>query len=109
MLEPYVTKDYLSKELAGIRQLQKQKREPWGAEKIRVTEVAINGRHARIRDCQDVSHSGLADAETHEVIPESTRGPATRHVEALLERDREGVWRLARISVLESACKPPSS
>ncbi|MFE3452494.1 hypothetical protein ACFXJ8_26585 [Nonomuraea sp. NPDC059194] len=109
LLAPYVTKKYLAQELAGIKQLQKQKREPWGSEKVRVTEVAINGDRARIRDCQDVSKSGLADAETHQVVPESTHGPATRHVEALLERDANGAWRLARISILESPCKPPSS
>lgn len=109
LLEPYTSKSYLAGELDGIKQLQQQGREPWGEVKVRVTEVAINGRHARIRDCQGVARSGLADADTHEVIPESTQGPVTRHVEALLDQDRDGTWRLARISILDIPCTPPSS
>lgn len=109
LLEPYTAKSYRDAELKGIKQLQKARREPWGTAQVRVYEVAINGKRARIRDCQDVSGRGLAHADTHEVIPESTQGPATRHVEARLDQDRAGIWRLIRITALDTPCTPPSS
>jgi len=54
-----------------------------------------------VRDCQDASHSGQADAATGRA---RTVGVAHNPVEADLVRGADGHWRVSRISYPGGSC-----
>jgi hypothetical protein len=56
---------------------------------------------ARVRDCQDASHSGQAEVATGRA---RTVGVARNPVEAVLVRGADGRWRVSRISFPGGSC-----
>ena len=56
---------------------------------------------ARVRDCQDASHSGQAEVATGRA---RTVGVARNPVEAVLVRGADGRWRVSRLSFPGGSC-----
>lgn len=103
ILQGYATGAYLDFQVRQVNAHQAAHEEPWGKAVIHVTKVDIAGSTATIHDCQDASHVGLADARTHQVIPQS-RGTANENLVANMTLGSDGRWRVAGIKMYRAAC-----
>ncbi|MFB9729835.1 hypothetical protein [Haloechinothrix salitolerans] len=72
----------------------------YGEVRARISGVEIDGATAKVTDCQDASHSGVADAKTGE---HKTVGIARNPVEARLKR-HDGTWKVADINYPGGEC-----
>lgn len=108
LLGPYVGAHYLDHLIDGVREMDKQGREPYGEVVPRVKEVRVGGKRAEVIDCQDTSRAGMADRRTHQLIPGTIKAKATANIAASLEQSSDGRWRLTGVSIKEAACTPPS-
>jgi hypothetical protein len=88
--------------VSGTRQLRLSGLTLYGRPIPHPTVMPVNGGDmARVRDCQDASHSGQADAATGRA---RTVGVARNLVEAVLVRGADGRWRVSRISYPGGSC-----
>lgn len=66
-----------------------------------VSDVSIDGDQATLRDCQDGSHAGQADAATGE---RRTVGVEHAPVVAELVRGEDGMWRVSHVEYIGGEC-----
>lgn len=104
ILGPYVAGDFLDFQVRQLVNQQAQHLEPWGRVIVHVTKVDIGQDQATVHDCQDASNAGLANAQTHELIPAS-RGTAHRNLTARLTLGGDGRWRLSDLRQFKAACR----
>jgi hypothetical protein len=81
--------------------MQADKQELWGKPVVYVQDVKVSGNKATVRDCQDGTKAGQADARTHQLIP-GTKGEPRVPIEAILVRGTDGRWRLTSVYYLDS-------
>jgi hypothetical protein len=105
-LQDYATSPYLDFEIQQIKSHQANGLEPWGATVVHITAVDITGNSAKVRDCQDASNAGLADARTHKLVPKS-RGTANRNLVADMKLGGDGRWRVADLRLYQTPCHVP--
>lgn len=74
--------------------------ETYGQVRARISDVEIDGAIATVKDCQDASHSGVADAKTGE---HKTVGIAHNPVRAQLKH-HDGSWKVADIHYPGGEC-----
>lgn len=103
ILNSYVTEDFLDFQVRQLVDEQARHLEPWGRAVAHITAVDIRQNTATIRDCQDASNAGLADAQTHQVVPE-LRGTAHRNLTATLTLGGDGRWRLSDLRQFKAGC-----
>lgn len=108
LLTPYTADSYLDHLVDGVRQMREQKREPYGQVVPHVKEVWVSGDAAKVIDCQAVSGAGMANADTHELIPGTQTG-TTANVEATLRKSGKDEWRLTGVTIKEEPCTLSSS
>lgn len=72
----------------------------YGEVRARISDVKLDGATAKVTDCQDASHSGVADAKTGE---HKTVGIARNPVDARLKR-HDGTWKVADINYPGGEC-----
>ncbi|MEV0196352.1 hypothetical protein [Nonomuraea sp. NPDC050691] len=108
LLKPYVQGAYLDHLVDGVRRMVEQGREPYGQMIPGVKEVRVGGKRAEVVDCQDMSQAGMADRQTHLLIPETAKGQTRADIRAQLEQSSDGRWRLTGMSIKGTACTPPS-
>ena len=106
ILSGYVTGDFLDFQVRQLVDQQARHLEPWGNVVVHVTKVDVRGDKATVRDCQDASHAGLADARTHQLIAGS-RGSAHRNLRAELTRGGDGRWRVSDLRQFKATCQVP--
>jgi hypothetical protein len=107
MLSPYAAPSYLRRVLSQMASYQAKHELAWGHVVPHITRVQVRGPLARVYDCQDASHAGLADARTGRVI-KGTRGSAHTYLIADLARGSDGRWRLSSLAHVAVPCKPAS-
>jgi hypothetical protein len=105
MLEAYTTPGISGEEPAGAEEWRHKNFEPWGHLTVHVVAVDVTGRTAILRDCQDASTAGVANARTHQLIPGST-GKGRVHIRAEMLQGADGRWRLNQKELLETPCTP---
>jgi hypothetical protein len=105
ILQGYAAGDYLDFEIRQVMDHQARHLEPWGKTVVHVTKLELNRDVAKVHDCQDASNAGLADARTHQVIPQS-RGNAHRNLIAEMKLGSDGRWRLTDLKQYRAVCHP---
>ncbi|MDF5759056.1 hypothetical protein [Spongiactinospora sp. TRM90649] len=108
LLKPHVSGKYLDHLVDGVRRMRSEGREPYGQVIPRVKEVWVAQGQAKVIDCQDIVNTGMADATTHERIPETGEAQSSANVEAMLQRAPGGRWVLTGMAFKEAPCTPPS-
>jgi hypothetical protein len=103
IMENYVTGSYLDFEIRQIVDHQARHLEPWGRTIVHVTKVELHQSTAKVHDCQDASNAGLADARTHQLVPQS-RGNTHRNLIADLMLGSDGRWRLTNLRQYRAMC-----
>lgn len=73
----------------------------YGQVVARVADIDVVNDKATVRDCQDASQSGQADASTG---TRKTVGIPRNPVKASLVRDEDGVWRVSLIEYPGGTC-----
>lgn len=101
VLAEVATDPQLSRSLAGIRQLRAQSRTIYGSVSERVSVVDVSGNKATLKDCQDASRSGQADATTGDP---KTAGVERNPVTATLVRGADKGWRVSEILYPGGTC-----
>lgn len=109
VLAPVSTPGVIDDQLRAIRQMKAKHREPWGRGKIHVYAVDVNGKTARLSDCQDVSQAGLADSRTHQLIPGTRGGTRPVNFSVRLQQGPDNQWRVSAVRAMEAPCTLPSS
>ncbi|RFU41193.1 hypothetical protein DZF91_12985 [Actinomadura logoneensis] len=108
VLAPYSEPTHTEKLLDGAANWQRKGVEPWGRVIVHVTSVKVNGHYARVTDCQDVSHAGIARARTHQLIP-GTAGSPRVEIAADMLQGADGRWRLKQKMLMGNRCEPSRS
>ena len=103
ILENNASGGYLDFEIRQLMDHQARHLEPWGRAVIHVTKVELHSDTAKVHDCQDASHAGLAEARTHRLISQS-RGNAHRNLIADLTLGSDGRWRLTDLKQYSAPC-----
>lgn len=103
LLTPFLTPDYVAKEISGAAEWKRKGLAPWGRVVVHVTELEISGQEARLTDCQDASAAGIADADSGRLIP-GTIGGRRVHIRAVLQRGTDGRWRISEKRLLDTPC-----
>jgi hypothetical protein len=91
----------LSRVVDGLRSLRSQSITLYGSVTSRVSSVDIAGSRATLRDCQDASKAGQADATSGKP---KTVGVARSPIEATLERGTDGSWRVTGVTYPGGTC-----
>jgi hypothetical protein len=91
----------LSRIVEGLRSLRGRSVTLYGSVTSRVSSVDITGSRATLRDCQDASKAGQADAATGKP---KTVGVARSPIQATLERGTDGAWRVTGVSYPGGSC-----
>nr|WP_157528217.1 hypothetical protein [Kibdelosporangium sp. MJ126-NF4]CEL17631.1 hypothetical protein [Kibdelosporangium sp. MJ126-NF4]CTQ91141.1 hypothetical protein [Kibdelosporangium sp. MJ126-NF4] len=91
----------LGRVVDGLRSLRSQSLTLYGSVTSRVSSVDIAGDRATLRDCQDASKAGQADAATGKA---KTVGVLRSPVEATLDRGNDGSWRVTSLSYPGGTC-----
>jgi hypothetical protein len=107
MLAPYAAPSYLGRVLSQMASYRAKHELAWGHVSPHITRVEVRGPLARVYDCQDASHAGLASARTGRVI-NGTRGSVHTYLIADLARGSDGRWRLTSLAHVAVPCKPAS-
>jgi hypothetical protein len=105
ILQGYTAGDYLDFEIRQVMDHQARHLEPWGTTVAHVTNVQLDRDTAKVHDCQDASNAGLADARTHQLVPQS-RGNAHRNLIAAMKLGSDGRWRLTDLKQYRAVCHP---
>jgi hypothetical protein len=105
ILQGYAAGDYLDFEIRQVIDHQARHLEPWGKTVVHVTDVQLDRDKAKVHDCQDASNAGLADARTHQLVPQS-RGNAHRNLIAAMKLGSDGRWRLTDLKQYRAVCHP---
>jgi hypothetical protein len=108
MLKSFVEGAYLDHLVKGIREMRSQGREPYGDVVPQVKEIWVSKGFAKVLDCQGISGTGMADARTHQLIPETARTKPTDNIEVEMKLASDGRWRVTGLSAKEKPCTPPS-
>ena len=103
IVQGYASGSYLDFEIRQVVDHQARHLEPWGKAVVHVTDVELNQGTAKVHDCQDASNAGLADARTHQLVPQS-RGTAHRNLIAEMTLGGDGRWRLTDLKQYRTAC-----
>ncbi|MEV1170402.1 hypothetical protein [Nonomuraea sp. NPDC049784] len=106
LLKPYVAGGYLEQLVEGVRRMRDKGREPSGRVTPRVKEVWLAGRHAKVVDCQDVSHAYLVDVRTGQIVAKDEPIQTFANVEAALRQGEDGRWRLESVRIKDKPCTP---
>jgi hypothetical protein len=93
----------LSAVLSGLRGEAALGHRQYGQVIPRPRLVAAAARRVSILDCQDASRSGLSDIDTGLPV---TAGSARTPLAAVLEKSRDGKWRLVQARYLPGTCQP---
>lgn len=101
LMRDVATDPQLSRTLGALREQRAQARTLYGVEVARVTNVDVSGERATVKDCQDASQAGQADANTGD---RKTVGVARNPVSAALVRGPDGKWRVSEISYPGGTC-----
>jgi hypothetical protein len=104
ILQDFLTGWYLDYQIRQLVDQQAQHLEPWGHVVVHITNVEVQQSTATVRDCQDASNAGLANAQTHQLITAS-RGTAHRNLTAKLTLGSDGRWRLSELRQFKTACR----
>ncbi len=107
ILAPYVTASYLQYMISSMRPFWRRHEVAWGRNVEHIKKVTIatstkGTKAAIVVDCQDASHSGLANASTGKVI-RSTLGPKHANLYASMGLVN-GRWRVAHITFVGNSC-----
>lgn len=108
LLAPYSEPVHTEKLLDGAAGWQAKGLEPWGRVILHVTSVTVNGHSARVNDCQDVSHAGVAHASTHKLIPGTVGSPRVG-VATDMRQDSDGRWLIKQEMLMGGRCAPSRS
>jgi hypothetical protein len=103
ILSNYMTGEFLDFQIRQLLDEQARHLEPWGRVVVHITTVDIQQDRATIHDCQDASNAGLADAQTHQLVPE-LRGVAHRNLTAKLTLGGDGRWRVSNLTQFKGGC-----
>jgi hypothetical protein len=103
ILKDYAVGDYLEFEIRQVMDHQARHLEPWGKTIVHITNVELEDATAKVHDCQDASNAGLADKDTHQLIPQS-RGTAHRNLIASMKLGKDGRWRLTDLKQYRTMC-----
>jgi hypothetical protein len=108
ILAPYATPALISAVTNALKDIHAKLEEPWGDITVHVYSIKAAGTRASLRDCQDASRAGMADARTHQLIP-NTRGKPTVDYSVTLQRDSDGKWRVGGLRNLGTSCSTSGS
>lgn len=103
ILKDYATGWYLDFEIRQMVDQQAQHLEPWGHVVAHITKIELQQSTATVHDCQDASNAGLANAQTHQLIPTS-RGTSHRNLTATLTLGSDRRWRLTDLKQFKAQC-----
>jgi hypothetical protein len=98
--------DYLDFEMRQVIDHQARGLEQWGRPVVHITAVELGTVTATVHDCQDASHAGLADTQTHQLVQQS-RGDAHRNLVAYLRLGGDQRWRLTDLLQHGTPCHRP--
>jgi hypothetical protein len=89
--------------MANIQVYRQQGKLAWGYVIPHVFRVTVTGADARVWDCQDDTHAGVADARTGTLLPPGTGSPRTPMV-ATLAMGTDARWRLTSLLQVSQPC-----
>lgn len=100
-LEPVASEPLLTRLVEATRIQQEHGIKLYGDVYARVADVQVHGDRAEVRDCQDASKSGQADATTGKP---RTVGVARNPIKGTLLRDGAGAWLVVSIEYPGGTC-----
>jgi hypothetical protein len=107
ILAPYVTPNYISYMISGMRSAWAKGEVGWGSsvehiQSVIVTTLNSGAQTAVVTDCQDDSHDGLASAKTGVLVP-GTLGSASQELYASLSLVN-GHWLIVQVTFVGDTC-----
>jgi hypothetical protein len=108
VLAPYVDPRYIDFMISGMRSAWAKHEVGWGASVEHIQSIivaALNSGQlvAQVKDCQDDSHDGLANARTGALLP-GTLGSAHQELYASLSLI-SGHWLIGQVTFVSSKCR----
>jgi hypothetical protein len=104
MLAGYVTRGGLPSLIASLRRVWRAHDVAYGAAVTHVKSVQVTGRRASVHDCLDLSHFGVLNKVTGQVVSNSF-GQADLNYYVTLVRSG-GRWRVSNMTPVEIPCTP---
>jgi hypothetical protein len=107
ILARFVAPDYISYMISGMQSAWAKGEVGWGASVEHIQSVIVatlnsGEQTAEVRDCQDDSHSGLANAQTGALVPD-TLGSAEQELYTSLSLVN-GHWLVDQVTFVGDAC-----
>lgn len=103
ILAPYEVASGLPKMISSLRRVWAAHDVAYGGAVTHVTDVRIAGRRAVVHDCLDLSHFGVLDKATGQVVPDSFGLPNQDYYVTLLLTG--GRWRVSNMQPVEVPCR----
>jgi hypothetical protein len=104
LLAPYEVPSGLPKMISSLRRVWAAHDVAYGGAVTHVSGVRVTGRRAVVHDCLDLSHFGVLDRTTGQVVPNSFGLPDQDYYVTLLLTG--GRWRVSNMQPVEVPCKP---
>jgi predicted small lipoprotein YifL len=107
ILAPYVASTYISYMISGMQSAWSKDEVSWGASVEHIQSVVVatlnsGEQTAVVRDCQDDSNSGLANAQTGDLVP-GTLGSAEQELYTSMGL-MNGHWLIEQVTFVGDTC-----
>jgi hypothetical protein len=107
ILSPFVAPDYISYMISGMQSAWAKDEVGWGASVEHIQSVIVatlnsGEQTAEVRDCQDDSHSGLANAQTGALVPDTLGSPEQELYTSLSLVN--GHWLIDQVTFVGDSC-----
>jgi hypothetical protein len=102
ILAPYVTPDGLPSLIGSLRRVWRAHDIAYGAAVTHVKSVQITGRQASVHDCLDLSHFGVLNKNSGQVVSNSFGLPDQNYYVTLVRSG--GRWRVSNMTPVEVPC-----
>jgi hypothetical protein len=102
LLAPYVTPDGIPSLITSLRRVWRAHDIAYGAAVTHVKGVQVTGRQASVHDCLDLSHFGVLNKVSGQVVPNSFGLPDQNYYVTLVRSG--GRWRVSNMTPVEVPC-----
>jgi hypothetical protein len=104
ILAPYSTPGGIATLIGSLRRVWRAGDVAYGGAVTHVRSVRVTGRSASVHDCLDLSHFGVLDKTTGQVVPNSFGLPDLNYYVTL--ELSGGRWRVSNMTPVEVPCTP---
>ena len=104
ILAPYSTPGGVTALIGSLRRVWRAHEAAYGGAVTHVRDVRLTGHRASVHDCLDLSHFGVLDKSTGQVVPNSFGLPDLNYYVTL--ELSGGRWRVSNMTPVEVPCTP---